>query len=88
MAFEGVPVVVSETPRDQQVLLAHPSVTVFVRGSVNRVAALTSDQFGASVDFRALLADTTGAIVPVVALPDGVTLLKVEPPRIRYTIRQ
>lgn len=88
MAFEGVPVVVSETPRDQQVLLAHPSVTVFVRGSVNRVAALTSDQFGASVDFRALLADTTGAIVPVVTLPDGVTLLKVEPPRIRYTIRQ
>jgi YbbR domain-containing protein len=88
MAFEGVPVVVSETPHDRQVLLAHPSVTIFVRGSVNRVAALTADQFGASVDFRALLADSSGAITPTVTLPEGVALLKIDPPRIRYTIRQ
>ncbi|MBL0176915.1 MAG: hypothetical protein IPP94_16930 [Ignavibacteria bacterium] len=88
MSFADVPVIVNDAPRDRQVLLANPTVTVFVRGGVDKLAVLTAEDFGASIEYQSLVSDTTGAITPAILLPAGVRLLKIEPLRIRYTIRQ
>lgn len=87
-SFREVPVDVREAPTHSAVLLQPPSVEVFVRGGVNRLAQLSTTDFSASVEYRALLADSSGAVQPVVALPQGVMLLKTAPEAVRYIIRR
>ncbi|MDH7516663.1 MAG: hypothetical protein QHI48_12415 [Bacteroidota bacterium] len=87
IAFENLPVVVTELPADKQVLLVNPKVTVYVRGGVNRLATIDAADISVTVPYSAVRGDTTNSVVPNVRVPEGCTLLKVVPPRIRYTIR-
>lgn len=86
--YEGIAVSVTDAPRDRHILLANPFVGIHVRGGVNRLATLEAQDFTVTISYGTLAQDTTGAVTPDVHLPDGVTLLRVTPPRIRYTVRQ
>ena len=83
--YEGIAVSVTDAPRDRHILLANPFVGIHVRGGVNRLATLEAQDFTVTISYGTLAQDTTGAVTPDVHLPDGVTLLRVTPPRIRST---
>lgn len=88
MSFEEIPVEVLNVPEDRQVLLGHQSVNIAVRGGVNYLSTLSKEDFVAQVEFRDIVADTSGSIFPTIHFPAGLQLLKLEPREIRYTIRK
>lgn len=88
MSFEEIPVEVLNVPDDRQVLLGQQSVSIAVRGGVNYLSTLSKEDFAAQVEFRDIVADTSGSIMPALHFPAGLQLLKIEPREIRYTIRQ
>jgi hypothetical protein len=88
VAYRDIEIRVQDVPKDRQVLLERPAIDIYVRGGVNRLAQLQSDEITATIDYQALLKDSTGTIIPSVRLPEGLFFLKSEPSRIKFTIRQ
>jgi YbbR domain-containing protein len=88
MSFDNVVVRVDGVPPGKEVLLLHSSVKVFVRGGVNTLSNLSDEDFTALIDYVSIKADSTGSVTPLVIIPYTITLLKVEPDKIRYTVRQ
>ncbi|MAT38994.1 MAG: hypothetical protein CL946_05255 [Ectothiorhodospiraceae bacterium] len=88
MEFTEVPVEVQDVPDGKEVLLANATVSVYVRGGVNTLSNLEDTDFMAILDYARIEADTSGMIDPRMNIPAGVTLLKIEPEVIRYTVRQ
>lgn len=86
--FHDVPVTVEDVPLGREVLLAHSRVDVIVRGGISRLAQYASKDFQAIIDYPALMADTTGTIVPRILMPESFKLLQLDPPAIGYTIRK
>jgi len=88
MVFDGIPVTIRGVPSDREVLLSSQSINVTVRGGVNVLSALNSDDFKAILTFDTILADTSGNVIPTLVLPTGLQLLRIDPTEIRYTIRR
>jgi len=88
MVFDGIPVTIRGVPSDREVLFSSQSINVTVRGGVNVLSALNSDDFKAILTFDTILADTSGNVIPTLVLPTGLQLLRIDPTEIRYTIRR
>lgn len=86
--FKSIPIAIEHVPQGKQVMLSASTVNIIARGGIDRMANLTSDQFSASIEFASLLRDTVNAVTPQIKLPEGVTLLRLSPEQIRFTIRQ
>lgn len=86
--YEDVAVTVEDVPLGREVLLAHARIDVIVRGGLSRLAQYSARDFQAIVDYGALMADTTGQIVPRIRMPETFKLLHLDPPAIGYTIRK
>lgn len=83
-----VPIQLRNVPPGRQILLATQTLTVAVRGGVRQLSQLAAQDLSVEIDYHDLLADTTGMAVPVVHVPAGMSILRVEPDRIRYTVRE
>jgi len=88
VSFDEIPVQVTDVPEGRSVLLANPVITVYVRGGINRLATMDASDFKVQIPYAAFLQDTSGAVLPSVHVPEGLTLLKTAPASIRYTIRR
>jgi hypothetical protein len=86
--FSDVAVEVENVPSGRDVLLARAHVDVYVRGGVQTLSTLRSEDFKATIQYADLVADTTGTIRPRLQIPAGTVLLRMEPPGIEYTIRK
>jgi len=86
--FTGVAIDVQGVPVDMDVLLETSAVDVYIRGGVNTLANLSPEDFSAMVEYTSILADTTGTISPHMELQEGLSVLRIEPPSVSYTIRQ
>jgi YbbR domain-containing protein len=86
--FTGIPVTVVGVPPGLEVILGNPTITIHVRGGLNQLDTLDSRDFSASVDYQTILRDTTGSVLPRIPVPPGVTVLSVNPPRLKYVIRR
>lgn len=86
--FEQVRIVVLNVPAKKEVLLANSTVDIFVRGGVSTLSMLTANDFFGAIDYKTIIQDTTDSVIPVIQLPENVTLLRMSPQRIRYTIRK
>jgi hypothetical protein len=83
-----VPIQLRNVPPGRQVLLATQTLTVAVRGGVRQLSQLAAQDLSVEIDYHDLLADTTGLAVPVVRVPTGMSILHIDPERIRYTVRE
>lgn len=88
MWIRDIQVEIKHLPNDRQVLLERQSIDISVRGGVNVLSLYGSDDFSAEIDFDAILANNSGTIVPTVHIPADIKLLRIDPPRIRYSIRR
>lgn len=88
MWFRDVRVLVRHLPADREVLLERQTVDVSVRGGVNVLSLYSSDDFIAEIEFKDIVADTSGSIIPSLQFPAELRLLNIEPPAIRYTMRK
>lgn len=88
MRFDDIPILIRDKPEHGEVLLGNKAISVLVRGGVNVLANLSSEDFRAQIDYEDLVADTSGSFIPTIVLPAGLYLLKVEPAEVRYSLRR
>jgi YbbR domain-containing protein len=86
--FQNVSIEAVNVPPDKDVLLIPQILAVNVTGGVNQLASLDNTKILASVDYKELLKDTTGAVLPRFILPEGVTVVYSKPDRIQYVIKK
>ena len=88
MVIDGIPIVVKNVPPGREILLTNTTLSISVRGGVNFLSTLNSRNIRAEVEYAMILADTSGVFIPSIYYPAGLELLSIEPPEIRYTIRE
>ncbi len=86
--FAGVPVEVISVPPHREVILVPPKIEVVVRGGVNRLSAISLNDFRSFVDYGILLSDTTGTIAPEIVVPPGLHIVSKRPEQLQYVIRR
>lgn len=86
--FPGVPVEIVSLPQNREVILTSPRIDIVVRAAIDQLAALRQSNIRVVVDYRDILADTSGFIEPEVALPPGIRVVKKSPERINYVVRK
>ncbi len=83
-----VPVNVVDVPKDRTVILLPNKIEIGVRGGINILAKLTKNDFNSFVNYRDVVLDTLGSIVPKIILPENTFLLYSKPERLRYVIKK
>ena len=86
--ISDVPVNVVDVPKDRTVVLLPNKIEISVRGGINILAKLTKDDFNSFVNYRDVVLDTLGSIVPKIILPENTLLLYSKPERLRYVIKK
>lgn len=87
-AFLGIPVEVMAVPPNREVILIPPKLDIVARGGVDELTNTTAKSFRAAVDYRVILLDTTGAILPETVGPEGIKIIVRKPERFQYIIRR
>ena len=86
--FTNIEIKVPETPEDKEVLLIPQSVSIQLKGGVNQLANIDVSKIIAKIDYRKILADSTGSLTPVFEIPPGCTVISVKPETIQYVIKK
>lgn len=84
----GLIVGVDALPPEFDVLLIPNSVTVGLRGGVDQLASLKPSELRVHIPYDPVQFDTARTLLPMVDVPDGVQLLSVDPPRVKFIIRR
>jgi hypothetical protein len=85
--FDNLTVEVRGIPHGKEVVLLPNKIGFNVRGGIEILGKLKQEQFTAYVNYRTLVNDTTGSVIPVLEMPKNVTLQYLKPERLRYIIR-
>lgn len=83
--FTGVPVQLEGTARRGRYLAQPRTAQVTISGGVKVLESLQDDQIRLVIDLAGRTPDGLTPLEPHVELPDGVTLIRLEPPRFRVT---
>ncbi len=86
--FAHVPVELTSVPSHREVLLSSPYVDIVVRGGIDQLALVQPTSIRATIDYRVIIADTSGMVQPEVSVPLGLRAVRVTPERIQYVIRR
>ena len=83
----GLTVETNAVPPNKEVILIPPKIDIVVRGGVDQLAALSNENFGASINYDEIVEDSTGYAEPAVTSPRGVQLVAKRPERMQFVIR-
>ena len=86
--FDNLPVEVIDIPPDRNVVLLPNKISIGLRGGVDVLAKLNSDQLKAHINYRDVVLDTLGSIAPKITLPENTSLIYIKPERLRYIIKK
>ena len=85
--FDNILVNLINEPGDKEVLIIPPKIKLTLRGGVDDLAKVTSEDLSVSIDYKSLLKDTTGFVIPDIKMPLNLDLLKFEPEKFQYIIK-
>lgn len=85
--FNNIDVEVKGIPHGKEVVLLPNKIRFNVRGGIEILGRLKTDQFHAYLNYQTLVTDTTGTVVPDLIMPKNVTLQYLKPEKLRYIIR-
>jgi len=85
--FQNIEIKIPNVPQDREVLLIPQFISVQLKGGVDQLSTLDNTNILALVDFRDLLADTTGSVSPRFTLPQGTEITSIKPDKIQYIIK-
>jgi YbbR domain-containing protein len=87
-SFNAIPIEILSSPDNREIVLNSPYVDVVVRGGIEQLSGVTKNQMRALLDYRAILADTSGFIEPEIRLPNGLQIVRRSPERLGYVVRK
>ena len=84
----GLTAQVQSVPPNREVILIPPKIDIVVRGDIEQLSELTLSDFEATIDFDAILADTSGYVSAKIDLPPGLQMVSRRPERHQYIVRK
>lgn len=87
-AFASIEIEMLSVPPNREVILSSPRMNVVLRGGIEQLALLRRADIRISVNYRDILADTSGYIEPEVTLPASIRVVKKSPERLQYVVRK
>ncbi|MBI5021234.1 MAG: hypothetical protein HZB59_07365 [Ignavibacteriales bacterium] len=86
--FTGIPVTAVSIPPNREVIFIPPKMDIIVRGGIEQLARLSTEDFQVSMNYQELIADTTGTIQPAFSSPPEIKVVSKKPERFQYIIRK
>jgi hypothetical protein len=84
----NIPVTVNQLPGKRQVVLIPPAIDIVIRSGAQYVAGVNENDISAYVEYRTVLLDTSGTIVPTIVCPEHITVVRSTPARLQYVMRK
>jgi hypothetical protein len=85
--FQNIEIKIPDIPPDREVLLIPQMISVQLKGGVDQLSSLDNSKIIVSVDFKDLLADTSGSVKPKFTLPAGTVITSSRPEKVQYIIK-
>jgi hypothetical protein len=86
--FDDVDVSIIDIPVDRDVVLLPNKISVVVKAGIELLGKMSKNKIKAFVNYRDIVLDTLGTIIPKVELPENTTLEYIKPERLRYIIKR
>jgi YbbR domain-containing protein len=87
-AFGGLPVEIRAVAPNREVILIPPKIEIVARGGIKQLSNISPSDFQVSVDYRMIVADTTGIIDPDIVAPSGIQVVSRKPEHLQYVVRR
>lgn len=85
--FEDIDVNVYGVPADKDVLIIPPKISVTLRGGVEELSKLSVKDLNIGIYYNQIESDEKGEVEPTIELSDIFTLIKIQPQRFQYIIK-
>jgi len=85
--FDDIDVNVYGIPSDKDVLIIPPKISITLRGGVEELSKLTTKDLNIGINYKQIEFDEQGEVEPTIELSDIFTLIKVQPQRFKYIIK-
>lgn len=86
--FNNIPVLMKDIPKDRDVILLPNKVSVGIRGGIEYLGKISTDQFHLYVNYRDVVLDSIGSINIRYELPENVNLIYIKPENLKYIIKK
>jgi hypothetical protein len=86
--FEDILVQITDLPVDRNVVLLPNKISISVNGGIDILGRMDRDKVKAFVNYRDVVLDTLGSVVPHIELPENTSLEYIKPDRLRYIIKK
>ncbi len=86
--FDEVLVSIIDLPIDRDVVLLPNKISVGVKAGIELLGKMNKNKIKAFVNYRDIVLDTLGSVVPKVELPQNTVLEYIKPERLRYIIKR
>lgn len=87
-SFEGIKVVITDIPKDRDIVLIPNIIECNLRGGINILGKINSNQLYASISYSDIVYDTLGSIQPKVIIPNNTKRVYIKPERLNYIIKK
>jgi len=85
--IDDIMINVLNVPQDKEVLLIPPKLNISLRGGVEQLSQITPADVIVNIEFGKIENDTLGFVIPELIIPDETSLLKTEPQKLQYIIK-
>jgi YbbR domain-containing protein len=86
--FGGLPVEVRSEAPNREVILLPPKIEIVARGGIKQLSNISASDFRVSINYRAILTDTTGIVDPDITAPQGIQVVSRRPEHLQYVVRR
>jgi YbbR domain-containing protein len=86
--FSGLAVEIRSVAPNREVILIPPKIEIVTRGGIKQLSNTSPSDFHLTVDYRSILADTTGIIDPDIIAPPGIQVVSRRPEHLQYVVRK
>lgn len=86
--LSNIEIIVNGLPNDRDVTLIPSALKVIIRGGIDIINKYSASDINVMVNYNEILRDSTGAIIPIIKLPENCELISIQPDRVRYIIKK
>ncbi len=84
----GLLVDVKDVEPSRELILIPPKIDVVIRGGIRQLSTIAADDFHVSVDYRNVVADSSGYVDAEILAPPGVQVVARKPEHLQYVVRR
>lgn len=86
--FEDLVIRTKNLPSRYELILSPTKLSIVLRGGISQLSKLKNENLNIFVRFEQALTDTSGAITPIIEIPDFTSLIDIKPNRLEYIIKK